>query len=267
MIAGLPMYALPELDTATKAWWLGLRGHFARAGIADVPQHLQQPGDLLSHWLAPDLLFTQTCGYPLTHALADKVQLVATPCYRAPGCEGATYRSVVIVRDDSPITELSDLQGKRVAFNGTDSQSGYNTLRDLIYPIAQAGKLFSEAIESGAHRQSLGLVRSGQADVAAIDCVSFALLERVAPAEVAGIRKLCLTAPAPSLPYITSRATSAESIRRLQDGLLGAIADPQLQAVREALLLEDVALLSIDDYASILAMEQAAIQAGYPHLG
>lgn len=261
------MYALPELAAATKSWWQGLRRHFEQAGLADVPQQLQEPADLLAHWLAPDLLFTQTCGYPLTHALADKVQLVASPCYSAAGCEGATYRSVVVIRDDSGISELADLRGKRVAYNGTDSQSGYNTLRDLVYPLAQHGKLFGEAIESGAHRQSLALVRTGKADVAAIDCVSFALLERVASAELAGIRKLCLTAPAPSLPYITSRATSVETIRRMQDGLRSAIDDPQLRVVREELLLQDVALLSIDNYASILTMEQAAIRAGYPQLG
>ena len=260
------MYALPELAAATNGWWQGLRHHFERAGIADVPRHLQEPSDLLSHWLAPDLLFTQTCGYPLTHALDDKVQLVAAPCYDAPGCEGASYRSVVVVRDDSGITGLADLRGKRVAFNGTDSQSGYNTLRALVSPMAARGKLFDQAIESGAHRRSLGMVRAGEADVAAIDCVSLALLERVAPAELAGIRQLCLTAPAPSLPYITSKSMAAETIRRLQDGLRSAIEDPGLRAVREELLLEDIAVLSIDDYAPILAMEQAARQAGYPVL-
>jgi ABC-type phosphate/phosphonate transport system substrate-binding protein len=267
MIVGLPMYDFPELVAATEAWWQGLRRHFSRAGIADMIEPLRQPVDLAAHWLAPDLLFTQTCGYPLTHILSGKVQLVATPCYEAAGCEGPSYRSVVIVREDSRIAELADLRGKRVTYNGSDSQSGYNTLRDLVFPLAEQGRLFGEAIESGAHRQSLAYVRTGKADVAAIDCVSLALLERIAPAELQGIRKLCLTAPAPSLPYITSLATSAETMRRLRDGLRAAIDDPQLKAVRDGLLLADIAVLPLTAYESILAMENTAIKAGYPALG
>jgi ABC-type phosphate/phosphonate transport system substrate-binding protein len=260
------MYAMPELASVTEGWGRGLRRHFGQAGIADLPDHLAMPVDLAQHWLAPDLLFTQTCGYPLTHELSGRVQLVATPSYAATGCDGHTYRSVVIVRDDSGIHELSDLRGKRVAFNSTDSQSGYNTLRKLISPLAQDGKFFAQAIETGAHRQSLAQVRTGAADVAALDCVSLALLERWAPAEMSGIRKLCLTEPAPSLPYITALATSPEILQRLQSGLRAAFDDPLLEAVRADLLLTGFAILPIAAYAPILAMEQAAHRAGYPIL-
>jgi len=257
---------MPELETATTAWWQGLRRHFIRAGIADVPDRLHEPDDLLTHWLMQDLLFTQTCGYPLTHVLDDRVQLVATPCYDAPGCDGPNYRSYIIVREDSRIAELADLRGKRVAYNGTDSQSGYNTLRSALYPLAQNGKLFAGGIETGAHRQSLAAVRNGAADVAAIDCVSLALFERVAPAELQGVRKLCLTEPAPSLPYIASKRITAVTIQRLREGLRAAIDDPQLRAVRAELLLADIAVLPIDAYQPILAMERSALEAQYSHL-
>ncbi len=260
------MYTMPELAAATDSWGQGLRHHFSLAGIDDLPELLQMPADLVDHWLAPDLLFTQTCGYPLTHALAGRVQLVATPCYSAPGCDGATYCSVVVVRDDGKIRDLSDLRGKRVAFNSTDSQSGYNTLRNLLHPIAEEGRVFAEAIETGAHRQSLAEVRMGRADVAAIDCVSLALLERWAPTELYGIHKLCLTAPAPSLPFITAASTTAATLQRLQDGLRAAFNDPQLSATRADLLLDDIAFLPISAYAPILDMEQAASRAGYLRL-
>jgi ABC-type phosphate/phosphonate transport system substrate-binding protein len=266
MIVGQPMYAMPELVSVTEAWWQGLRRHFIAAGIVDPPADLTMPVDLVQHWLAPDLLFTQTCGYPLTHALSGRVQLVATPSYSAAGCAGSMYRSVVVVRDDSGIRDLGDLRGQRVAFNSTDSQSGYNTLRNLVFPLMQGGRFFAQAIETGAHRQSLAHVRAGLADVAAIDCVSLALLERWAPGEMAGIRKLCLTAPAPSLPYITAMATSVETVRRLQAGLRAAFDDPSLRPVRADLLLADIAFLSIDAYQPILDMEQAARRAGYPKL-
>jgi len=261
------MYALPELTAATRDWWQGLRHHFVRAGIADVPAQLTEPAELEPHWLASDLLFTQTCGYPLTHVLSGKVQLVAAPCFDAAGCDGPSYRSIVVTRDGEGIDTLADLRSKRVAYNGSDSQSGYNTLRHLVAPLAQAGRFFAESIETGAHRRSLAAVRSGLADAASIDCVSLALIERVAPEEMRGIRKLCQTTPAPSLPYITSNATSPETLQRLRDGLRAAIADPHLQAVRSALLLTDIVFLPLAAYEPILAMERQAIAAGYAQLG
>jgi len=266
MIVGLPMYALPELDAATHAWGRGLLRHFASAGLKDLPADLTEPAELEAHWLAPDLLFTQTCGYPLTHVLAGKVQLLATPCYSAPGCDGATYRSYVVVREDSGIETPEDLRGKRVAYNGTDSQSGYNTLRHLVAPLAEQGRFFGSGLETGAHRRSLAAVRRGEADAASIDCVSLALIEQVAPEEIKDIRRLCPTAPAPNLPYITSLSTSGETMCRLRDGLQAAVNDPALRAAREALLITDVTVLPPAAYAVILAMEEEAVASGYPRL-
>src|SRR5262249_23278469 len=131
-IASLPMYDLPETGEATVALWRGLARHFRRAGIADVPEAMARKPKLPAHWLSPDLLFSQTCGYPFRRTVKDRVQLVATPCYAAEGCEGPTYRSVVVVPADSPARSLADLSGARVAFNGMDSQSGYNALRALV---------------------------------------------------------------------------------------------------------------------------------------
>jgi ABC-type phosphate/phosphonate transport system substrate-binding protein len=266
MIIGLPMYALAEVLPATLDWWLGLCRHFRRAGIDDLPLTMAEPQDLYEHWRHPFLLFTQTCGYPLTHDLAGQVQLVATPCYRAPGCDGSSYRSFIVVRDDDAIEDLADLRGKRVAFNSRDSQSGYNCLRHLIAPLAQDGRFFGTALETGGHRRSLAAVRQGRADVASIDCVSYALIAAVAPEEVAGIRVLCESAPAPNLPYITAISTPPQKLARLQDGLRAAVADPRLAAARETLLIDDVTVLHRDAYDVILSMERAAIDAGYRDL-
>ena len=266
MIIGLPMYALPEVSRATLDWWFGLCRHFRRAGIDDLPLMMAEPQDLYEHWRQPDLLFTQTCGYPFTHDLTGQVQLVATPCYRAPGCEGATYRSFIVVRDDDAIEELADLRGKRAAYNSRDSQSGYNCLRHLIAPLARHGRFFGAALETGGHRRSLAAVREGRAEVASIDCLSYALIAAVAPEEVSGIRVLCESAPAPNLPYVTAAATSAQNLARLRDGLVAAIADPHLATTRDALLIDDVTVLHPEAYDVILSMERTAIEAGYRDL-
>lgn len=260
------MYDLPEAAEATAALWQGLARHFRAAGIADVPADFIRKPALPDHWLSPDLLFSQTCGYPLRHSIRDRVRLVATPCYDAPGCEGASYRSIVLVPKASPARSLADLQGARIAFNGTDSQSGYNVLRFMTAPLAKEGRFFGETIETGAHAASLAAVAAGKADVAAIDCVSLALFRRYGRAGIAEVRELCATPAAPSLPYVTAGTADGDHLARLRQGLRAAMADPALSGAREALLLTDVMLLPDSAYARIDEMEQAAISRGYPIL-
>jgi ABC-type phosphate/phosphonate transport system substrate-binding protein len=266
MIASLPMYDLPELAAATVDWWRGLRRHMAEAGVDGLPADLVQPDDLYAHWQETDLAVSQTCGYPLTHGLGGRVQLLATPRYAAQGCTGSRYLSHVVVRATDPAKRFADLRGRRVAFNGRDSQSGYNVLRHLAAPLAAGRPFFAATVESGAHRRSLAMVRTGEADLAAVDCVTFALLERVAPAELAGIRILCSSAAAPALPYITSLRTTAGQLAGLRRGLLAAAADPALAATRDALLIDGFDVLPVSAYDDILVIEAAAVSIGYVNL-
>ena len=88
MIASLPMYDLPEIRAATDAWWRGLSEHMGIKGELDRgPDHYQA-------WRDPDLVFSQTCGYPLTHEFRGRLRLLATPHYAADGCTGPFYRSI-----------------------------------------------------------------------------------------------------------------------------------------------------------------------------
>jgi ABC-type phosphate/phosphonate transport system substrate-binding protein len=264
--ASLPMYDLPEVAEATQELWRGLAGHFRASGIDDVPDQLVLAPVLPAHWLSSDLLFSQTCGYPLRNAIRGRVRLVASPCYEAAGCEGAEYCSLVIVRADSAIRSLAGLRGATVAVNDKDSQSGYNALRFHIAPLAKSGRFFAETLVTGSHAASLESVAAGKADVAAVDCVSFALLARYRGAAVAGLRELCRTRRAPSLPYITAGTCDVDRLDRLRQGLRKAMADERLAGAREALLLRDIMLLPESAYECIDEMEAAALGHDYPSI-
>ncbi len=261
------MYNPEGAPGASAALWRGIAGHLRQAGIDDVPEALLDRPAVPDHWFSDDLLFSQTCGYPLTHVLSGRVQLLATPCYEAPGCAGASYCSFVIVAADSPAGGIGDLRGKRAAFNTPDSQSGMNALRALVAPLADKGKFFSATVETGSHSASVAAVAAGRADVAAIDCVSLALFRRYRHPAIDRVRILCPTESAPCLPFITAQATSPDLVKRLRDGLRAAIADPALARARAALLLKDIAVLPLSAYRPLLDMEQGAAKLGYPQLG
>jgi ABC-type phosphate/phosphonate transport system substrate-binding protein len=266
MRAALPMYDLPELRPATDEFWAGLARHLRAEGIDGVPERIEHPADYEAHWLASDLLFSQTCGYPLRHRLRDRVRYVATPSYAVEGCGRGTYRSVVVVRADAPYAGLEDLRGATAAFNDTQSQSGMNALRASVALLSRNGRFFGRVVKTGRHEASIRAVAAGDADVATIDCVTWACLRRYRPAEVAGLRVLCLTAETPGLPFVTAGNADDELVRRLRAGLARTVADPALAAARSVLFLDDVVVLPDDAYLAIDRMEQDAIARGYPEL-
>jgi len=261
--AGLPMYDLPEVRAATDALWAGLAAALGRRGVADVPARLTRPDNLDALMRAPDLLFAQTCGYPLTHGLKGCLRVVATPLYDAPENEGANYRSLILVRADDPAAAPADLRGRVAAVNGTESQSGYSALRAVFAPHARAGRFFGRVVTSGAHANSLAMVADGVADVCATDSNLHALLTRHRPAALAGLRVLARAPLAPGLPYVTRATADDDILARLRDGLFEALAAPDLAEARAALLIAGAEILPDSAYQRILAIEREALDLGY----
>ncbi len=260
------MYDLPCVSDATDAWASGLGKALAKEGVEDAPASLTRGLSVAELWRSPDLLLSQTCGYPLITAYADDLSLLLTPVYRTPGCEGSGYRSFVVVHKDNAAKSLEDLRGSRCAINGATSQSGMNVLRREIAPLARDGVFFSEVIVSGKHPESIAMIAAGKADVAAVDCVTFGLMARHDPASVAEIRVLTETRSAPSLPYVTSKDAAPDLRDRIVAALNKAAEDPDLGAVRGDLLLDGFAALSLSDYAVMTEMESEAATMGYPEL-
>jgi len=265
------MYDLPELEAANDALWSAIAARLRALGIDDVPDRLTRQGPLEAIWTDPRLLLGQTCGYPLVTSLEGRVQIVATPRYSAPGCEGASYRSAVIVRALDPARRLADLRGRRLAVNDLASNSGMNLLRAEIAPLAfePAGRgvpFFSAVAITGAHVSSVKSVARGEADVAAIDCVVWAHLQRLRPAAIQGLRILGWTTSSPGLPLIASAGSDALVLAALRQALAEVARDPGLVDVRAALLLEGFDPLPEEAYAPVLALERAAIAQGYPRL-
>ena len=247
-LASLPMYDEVEVRPATARWWTGLARHLSAHGVGDVPEALGWPDDLYVHWRTPGLLFSQTCGYPLVHMVAGDVQLVATPHYDTLGCEGPRYASHVLVREDAELESVDELRGRRLAVNGFDSYSGYHMWPDMLSGADRPDVYFGEVMETGSHRQSVRSVREGEADVCAVDCVGHALLQDWNPDELTGLRTLCTSLLAPSLPFVTSAATPAGEVSRLREGLFAALADPALAAARGILHLAGASVLTEVDY-------------------
>ena len=264
MIASLPMYAsTPE---TVQAFWGSLASRLREAGLGDVPEVLAWPSELLGHWRHPSLLLSQACGYPLVTELRDQVRVVGTFQYGVPGCDGILCRSALIVRTDDPASELSGFRGRRVAYNGSDSQSGYNSLRALVAPLADSGKFFADRMETGSHHKSIELVRDGQADIASVDCVSLAGFNKYQPDITSGTRVMGYSNPYPGLPLVTAAGTNDSTLEVLRVAIARTLQDSTSAAIRKRLFIEGFEPLELVDYQICSDMRAQARQMGYHSL-
>ena len=226
MIAALPMYDFAPVRAATDAWWRGIARALRLQGLADVPDELTRERAERA-WRHRELMFGQVCGFPLMRAPGTKPQLIATPCYDVPGCEGPEYSSVIVVHAENVASDMEDLRGKIAAINGLDSHSGCHVLRAMVGPLAsRGGRFFGRQIITGSHAGSLEAIEAREADVAAIDAVTYSLIKRSMPEALTSFRVLGRSPRAPAPPYITSPAVPNEDIQRIRDALVDALADP-----------------------------------------
>ncbi|ORM68778.1 phosphate/phosphite/phosphonate ABC transporter substrate-binding protein [Pantoea rwandensis] len=255
-IISLPMYDIHHPTT------LGLTAALTtllkKRGVqAEVEWH----SDLLPHWRDDNVLLSQTCGYPLVTSLPD-VQLVGAFQSSAQGCEGLRYRSWLVARKEDENLTLSDFRGRRAVCNSEDSHSGFNSLRYVIAPLAHDGAFFSETLLSGSHRQSLAALREQRADVAAIDCITWALLRTHHPEELAGLEIIGETPLCAALPLITSARTDAATLEHLRSALTELTTDKKYQLLLAQSLISGFAVPDRAFYDEVQAWEDQAAEYG-----
>ncbi|MER9495346.1 PhnD/SsuA/transferrin family substrate-binding protein [Mesorhizobium sp. M0006] len=211
--------------------------------IAPDPATLP-PNELDHHqlWLHPALLFAQTCWGPMELGLNKHVQVVGQPSYDAyEGGQGELYSSALVMRtgegsevrspaDGKALLPLDLMRGKRFTYNSLDSMSGIIALARDLQAAGESLDIFSSRSESGGHRGSIVAVAEGKADIAAIDCESWALAQRFEPAANA-VKVVGWTARRKGLPYITAWTTPEKTLKALREALAGSAEQPRIQRV------------------------------------
>ena len=230
-IVSLPMYDLDEIRPAVDELWHDLRDRLRSAGGVDPPDELRWGGDLyVDHWLHPQLLLSQSCGWPIVDRLAGRVAVIGAFTYAGVSTADAHYRSVLVVRANDAEAPLA---GRRVAVNGYDSLSGWVSLRAVVDPIGPV-------LVTGAHARSVEALQREEADLACIDGVTWVLLQRYRPAAVAGLAVVGHGPEIPCLPLITATP-----------GAVGALRAVLADVRRDALLIDGFRPLDARDYEPV----------------
>jgi phosphonate transport system substrate-binding protein len=166
------------------------------------------------------------------------------------------YRSIVVVREDSPIRSLKDLEGKSFAFGDLHSSSGNLVPRYLLFEhgITVFDLKFYDHLST--HAAVAKAVLKGKFDAGAVkDSVASSYRKQ-------GLRFLAVSDPIPSVPIVVRKDAPPDLVKALTDALLAL--DPEEHDLMDEWDQEfryGFMAAHTDDYQSIFQM-LAAIPGG-----
>ena len=265
------MYNLAAMRAANVALWDALASLLRQGGVAGVPSTLLPDDAPMPDTIGADVLFTQACGYPLQTINRGQYAVIGVPDYDAPGglapeISGPAHRAFFVVRDDDPAVRLEDLRSRVFACNSRHSNSGMNLPRRTLAPLAEGRPFFRRVALTGSHAASMASVRTGDTDAAAIDSVTYAFHADHRPQALRGLRILAPTVPSPTLPFITSAATSPAVLATLRAALHEVGTADRYAEARQRLRLRSIEAPDAADYSLLIRYEQDAAALGYPAL-
>ena len=161
--------------------------------------------------------FAWICGYPYVQAKKnDSLQLLSVPVYRGK----PLYHSYIIVPQNSPYKNLSDLEGKIFAFSDPDSNSGF------LYPLSLLSEnnkklesYFRQTFFTFNHAETVQAVSEQVADGGAVDSYIWEYLAIFRP-EITKKTRIIKTSPSFGFPPIVSRSgVNSNTFKRMKTTL------------------------------------------------
>ena len=247
MIANLPWYDFEETYELNDQFWLFFRNLFSEIDSFPLPDKLNRKDPLLDCLLSENLFLSQTCGYDI--ACNFPVTLVATPIYKTQGAARGLYSSFFIKRKATNYQNLKDaLSFGRFVANDDRSFSGFHCVQE-ISPV--------RPIWSGCHLKSIAMINNGQADWAAIDAITWALLEKYNPAVCRDLEIFHQGRQVPAPPLVTSNQRTPAEIFHIQKTLTQMAQHKSGKKILEGLLIENFCFISKSEYKTLIPQKEA----------
>jgi ABC-type phosphate/phosphonate transport system substrate-binding protein len=210
------------------------------------------------------------CGLPYVWLAARRpppVEPLAAPILHGARYAGRPiYYSDVIVRHDSPVTRLEDLEGRSWAYNEPASHSGHTvTLYSLVRIGARPGFL-GPVLQAGFHQRAIRLVHAGTVDAAAIDSQVLAIELRDHPRLADRLRVIGAFGPSTIQPVVAASHLPGRLKDQVRDLLVGLAGDPAARPVLDYGFIDRFTPIGDAAYDDIRAMLATIETAGWTSL-
>lgn len=243
MIASLGMYDRAECQPANDRLWALIRDGMRAKGLTAPDNLTRGAGAYWPAWQAPDLVLSQTCGFPYRAKLHGHVTLIGTPDFSVESCQPGYYRSIFVARKDDVRSTLADFDGATLAFNEPLSQSGWAAPQNHA---RSHGLTLKPHVQSGGHLLSARAVADGRAEIAAIDAVTWAMIAKW-EALAANLKVVGQTDPTPGLPFIAAIGANASQMFQIIDkAIADLVADD-----RDTLRLRGIVKIAPEAYLAV----------------
>jgi phosphonate transport system substrate-binding protein len=176
------------------------------------------------------------------------------------------YFSDVIVHRDSPFRSFLDLRGRTWAYNERLSQSGCGITQHHLVTIGETDGFFDCVVETGAHDESIKMVRRGEVDGSAIDSHLLAIEMGKDPLLRRELRVVDVLGPSTIQPVVVSGRLSRELRGKIRDTLIGLHLDPFARAELQTGLIDRFVPVDAGSYDDIRQMVEACEAAEFSSL-
>lgn len=175
-----------------------------------------------------------------------------------PDAEGLpVYFSDLVVRPETSVAELGDLDGRRIGCNDPASLSGYHALRIELARRDCDPDSFAELVMTGGHHHSIDQLLAGELDAAVIDSVV-----RIRRArrwrDVADLRVIQRLGPWPTQPLVVRAGTDPAVTARVVGALLDANLDDEFRALLAASAIDRLVPVDVD-HCSVVRTAMSAL--------
>lgn len=229
--AQLNWYLFDQTAPVFTSFWGYIRQELAKHGITAAAELWDPSHTALSLARQNTLLLGQMCSLTFSTCQPGMPFYIGSYILDDTDVIPGYYRSVIIVSDNLKSLGLDDCEPGRLeaAISEPDSFSGrfalYQALQNSFMPCK-----FAKITYTGAHLDTLLAVASGKADIGAIDCLTWKILQTILPEQVAQVHIAGHSPQMPGPPLVTMLPDDSDARAHLNAAIKAAFADRELAA-------------------------------------
>ena len=215
---------------------------------------LEENGVDLDGIFAAGFAAGHVCGITFATAPEGRYRYLATMVVDSPELPAGYYDSLLITTAKGGLSSPADFDPARhrAVINERGSFSG--SLTFAAYMQAAHGISLGEVMRSGAHLKSIAMVASGEADLAAIDRISFSLARHASPQDVDGVSVIGRTASHPGIAFVADAGLPDPVVRKLRAAIMEFRDDPAWPELQAILGVADITVLDPQNYAPMASV-------------
>jgi len=252
--AQLNWYLFDQTAPVFTSFWEYIRQHLAKYDIQTATELWDPAHTALSLSKQNSLLLGQMCSLTFSASQPGMPFYLGSYILEEEGLTPGYYRSVIIVSDKHKALNLSaeNLETLCAAISEPDSFSGRFALYQAVHNSFQPCK-FAKTLYTGAHLNTLVSVASGAADIGAIDCLTWRILQTLLPEQVAQVHVVSTSPQMPGPPLVTMLPDDSIARAHLQAAIDAAFADADIAARMKTLGIAGYSSVDRDRYSDFRA--------------